>query len=96
MQRHFFKLLNCLISYTDCANDRKEGKILIVITGLDGSGTSTVAEKLHKMDEGSYLFHTPSEVYSDRHSIDQDVYFLKRFRHPLAYQAVFMRRECPF
>ena len=40
--------------------------MLIVITGLDGSGTSTIAEKLHKMDEGSYLLHMPSEVYRDR------------------------------
>lgn len=44
--------------------------MLIVITGLDGSGTSTIGEKLHKMDKGSYLFHTPSEIYGDRHSID--------------------------
>ncbi len=47
--------------------------MLIVITGLDGSGTSTIAEKLHKMDEGSYLLHMPSEVYRDRSSIDRGV-----------------------
>lgn len=59
--------------------------MLIVITGLDGSGTSTVAEKLHKMDAGSYLFHTPSEVYSDRHSIDQDVRNISPIAHYLYY-----------
>lgn len=59
--------------------------MLIVITGLDGSGTSTIAEKLHKMDEGSYLFHTPSELYGDRHSIDINVKDISPMAHYLYY-----------
>lgn len=47
--------------------------MLIVITGLDGSRTFTIAEKLHRMNEESYLFHTPSELYGDGHSIDINV-----------------------
>lgn len=59
--------------------------MLIVITGLDGSGTSTVAEKLHKMDKGSYLFHTPSEIYSDRCSIDINIRNISPMAHYLYY-----------
>lgn len=59
--------------------------MLIVITGLDGSGTSTIAEKLHKMDEGSYLLHTPSEVYRDRSSIDRGVRDISPKAHYLYY-----------
>ena len=29
--------------------------MFIVITGLDGSGTSTVGKELHKIDDESYL-----------------------------------------
>ena len=44
--------------------------MLIVITGLDGSGTSTIAEKISKLDKGSHLRRTPGEEFSDRHEID--------------------------
>lgn len=47
--------------------------MLIVIIGLDGYGTSTIAEKLHRMDEESYLFRISSELYGDGHSIDINV-----------------------
>ena len=40
--------------------------MLIVITGLDGSGTSTVGKELHKIDDGSYLFKTQSKEYTGR------------------------------
>lgn len=59
--------------------------MLIVITGLDGSGTTTIANKLHKMDRGSYLFHTPDEVYSNRHSIDISVRDISPMAHYLYY-----------
>ena len=35
-----------------------QGK-LVVITGLDGSGTTTLAQKLHDLDKGSHLLRTP-------------------------------------
>ena len=44
--------------------------MFIVITGLDGSGTSTIAKKLHELDKGSVLLKTPSIEYSDREKID--------------------------
>lgn len=31
--------------------------MFIVITGLDGSGTSTIAEELHKKDANSEIFN---------------------------------------
>lgn len=59
--------------------------MLVVITGLDGSGTSTIAEKLHEMDPGSYLFHTPGELYKDRGLIDQEVREVSQNAHYLYY-----------
>ena len=59
--------------------------MFIVITGLDGSGTSTIANKLHKMDKGSYLFHTPSSIYTDRVNIDKDVRNTSQIAHYLYY-----------
>lgn len=44
--------------------------MLIVVTGLDGSGTSTIAKKISEMDKGSVLLKTPSQEYSDRNNID--------------------------
>ena len=40
--------------------------MFIVITGLDGSGTSTVGKELHKIDDESYLLKTPSKEYTGR------------------------------
>lgn len=66
--------------------NKKEGNyVFIVVTGLDGSGTSTVAEKLHQMDRGSFLFHTPSSIYSDRENIDNDVRNTSQMAHYLYY-----------
>ncbi len=59
--------------------------MFIVITGLDGSGTSTIAEKLHKMDTGSYLFHTPGEIFSDRKVMDKEVRKVSQNAHYLYY-----------
>lgn len=47
--------------------------MLIVITGLDGSGTSTVGKELHKIDDGSYLLKMPSKEYTGREIIDTEV-----------------------
>ena len=47
----------------------------IVITGLDGSGTSTVAEQLHSEDKGSCLMKSPPFPFSsNRHTIDETLY----------------------
>ncbi len=59
--------------------------MFIVITGLDGSGTSTVAEKLHKMDEGSILVRTPSIEYANREYIDIEVRQTSQIAHYLYY-----------
>ena len=47
--------------------------MFIVITGLDGSGTSTVGKELHKIDDESYLLKTPSKEYTGREIIDTEV-----------------------
>ena len=47
--------------------------MFIVFTGLDGSGTSTIAKKLSQMDAGSILLKTPSEEYNNREIIDDVV-----------------------
>ena len=59
--------------------------MFIVITGLDGSGTSTVAENLHKMDEGSLLVRTPSIEYANREYIDNEVRQTSQIAHYLYY-----------
>lgn len=59
--------------------------MFIVITGLDGSGTSTIAEKLHKLDAGSILLHTPSNEYEGRKIIDTSVYNISTMAHYLYY-----------
>ncbi len=59
--------------------------MFIVITGLDGSGTSTIAEKLHKTDTGSYLFHTPGEIFSGRKVIDKEAREVAQNAHYLYY-----------
>lgn len=63
----------------------KGEEMFIVVTGLDGSGTSTIAEKLYQMDEEAYLFHTPSEIYSDREKIDASVREISQTAHYLYY-----------
>ena len=46
--------------------------MFIVITGLDGSGTSTIATKLHNLDKGSILLHTPSTEYECRDGVGME------------------------
>ena len=59
--------------------------MFIVITGLDGSGTSTVAKYLHKLDEGSIIVRTPSIEYSNRDYIDNDVRKTSQLAHYFFY-----------
>lgn len=59
--------------------------MFIVITGLDGSGTSTVAKKLHELDNNSLLVRTPSIEYSDRDAIDQSVRNTSQLAHYFYY-----------
>lgn len=59
--------------------------MFIVVTGLDGSGTSTVAELLHKMDKNSIITRTPSFEYSDREDIDNSVREVSQMAHYLYY-----------
>ena len=59
--------------------------MLIVVTGLDGSGTSSVAERLSIKDEGSYLFKTPSLEFSDRDKIDTIIRKESSVAHMLYY-----------
>lgn len=59
--------------------------MFIVITGLDGSGTSTIAEKLHEMDKNSILVRTPSVEFSNREKIDTIVREESQMSHYLYY-----------
>lgn len=59
--------------------------MFIVITGLDGSGTSTIAKKLHEIDSESYLFHTPGEIFTDRKVIDKEIREVSQNAHYLYY-----------
>lgn len=59
--------------------------MFIVITGLDGSGTSTVARELNKIDNGSVLLKTPSIEFSGRDRIDTEVRETSQLAHYLFY-----------
>ena len=60
----------------------------IVFTGLDGSGTSTVAEALHNEDVGSCLMKSPPFPFSsNRNAIDEMVYDKSPAAHYLYYLA---------
>lgn len=59
--------------------------MFIVITGLDGSGTSTIAKELSKKKKNSILLKTPSSEYSDRDSIDKNIRPYSRTAHFLYY-----------
>jgi len=59
--------------------------MFIVITGLDGSGTSTIADGLHKLDNNSMLFKTPSLEFSDRDKVDEFVHLESPTAHMLYY-----------
>lgn len=59
--------------------------MFIVITGLDGSGTSTVAKELNKIDEGSVVLKTPSIEFSERDQVDTEVRKTSQLAHYLFY-----------
>lgn len=59
--------------------------MFIVITGLDGSGTTTVAKELNKIDKGSILLKTPSIEFSRRDRIDTEVRETSQLAHYLFY-----------
>lgn len=59
--------------------------MFIVITGLDGSGTSSIAEGLHKLDRESSLLKTPCPIYRDRDNIDDEVRKVSPVGHMLYY-----------
>ena len=59
---------------------------LIVITGLDGSGTSSVAEALCHCDPVGTLFKTPGPAFDQcRHLLDGDVRMQSPAAHYLFY-----------
>jgi thymidylate kinase len=59
---------------------------LIIITGLDGSGTSSLAEQLSLKDPGSYLMRTPSAPFDIcRELIDAQVRDESQAAHYLFY-----------
>ena len=59
---------------------------LIVITGLDGSGTTSLAEELSARDPGSSVFRTPNSPYDAmRKVIDQEVREESQAAHYLFY-----------
>ena len=59
--------------------------MFVVITGLDGSGTSTLANKIHEIDKESYVLKTPSYEFSDRDSIDKSIKPVSSVAHMLYY-----------
>lgn len=60
----------------------------IVITGLDGSGTSSVGIKLAEIDKGSILLKTPPLLFQDaKEKIDEHVLNVSNAAHYLFYQA---------
>lgn len=61
---------------------------LVVLTGLDGCGSTTVAEQLHFEDAGSSLVKSPPFPFStNRHDIDEKVYHASPAAHYLYYLA---------
>lgn len=59
--------------------------MFIVFTGLDGTGTSTIAEKLLERDKGAVLLKTPSAEYAERNIIDDKVRKYSPLGHMLYY-----------
>jgi len=59
---------------------------LIVITGLDGSGTTTIAKKLHEIDKKSFFIQSPHNNYSNcRKIIDTEVKQISEIAHYYFY-----------
>lgn len=59
--------------------------MFIVITGLDGSGTSTVAKELNRVDKDSIVLKTPSTEFASRDMIDNEVRETSQLAHFLFY-----------
>ena len=59
--------------------------MLIVITGLDGSGTSTIAKKLKELDKTAHILKTPSTEYKCRDLVDEKVKDVSPVGHMLYY-----------
>lgn len=60
----------------------------IVLTGLDGCGTTTVAERLHELDLSSTLLKSPPFPFSsNRHTIDEKVFHASPESHYHFYLA---------
>lgn len=60
----------------------------IVLTGLDGCGTTTVAEGLHELDNSSTLLKSPPFPFStNRHTIDEMVFHASPQAHYHYYLA---------
>lgn len=61
---------------------------LIVLTGLDGSGTTSVAERLHELDKGSKIFSGIESPFNDhRDSIDHETRTRSCIAHYFYYLA---------
>lgn len=59
---------------------------LVVITGLDGSGTSSLAEQLCNRDDNGILVKTPGDVYEETRTLfDNQVRILSQSAHYLFY-----------
>ena len=75
--------------------------MFIVITGLDGSGTTSLAEKLHEMDKGSILLRTPSIEYC-RELIDKSVRETSPLAHyyfylsSVIYMSDYIKKNCDY
>ena len=59
--------------------------MVIVVTGLDGSGTSTIANKICELDSGAEVYKTPSREFSNRHEVDERVRRESAVAHLLYY-----------
>ena len=61
--------------------------MIIVITGLDGSGTSSLAKKLNELDKNSHIIKTPGIEFTDRENIDKIISPVSPTAHMLYYLA---------
>lgn len=58
----------------------------IVITGFDGSGTTTIAKELHKLDKESFFIQSPDDLFSaSRSIIDTEVKKISEVAHYYFY-----------
>lgn len=76
--------------------------MLIVITGLDGSGTSSIAKKLNEIDKNSSLFRTPSKEYKERKFMDEvvreesGVAHLLYYLSSVVYMSDYIKNHCDY